>query len=170
MSRLEEGKPQMQCRRLHVLTACFIALAYAAPARATEAAFAYKTSYRNVAEDPDHVWTGTALAPTPKGTVTIHEYQLRTANDDWLISQIWNEDCSPGTCPTRLIRIGKDGHSSVAIDDMMHQVVPPDDPRFATTPMTDAQKTFARRPFVLSEDGKTLVNGDYKFEIAGAKP
>jgi len=157
-------------RRLRVLTAYFLALAYAVPARAAEATFTYTTSYRNVAEDPDHVWTGAALAPTAKGTVTIHEYRLRTAHDDWLISQIWNEDCSSGTCPTRLIRIGRDGHRIVAVDDMMHQVVPPDDPRFAATSMTDAQKTFTRRPFALSEGGKTLVNGDYKFEIAGAKP
>jgi hypothetical protein len=160
----------MQCRRVHVLITCFLALASAAPATATEAAFAYKTSYRKVAEDPDRVWTGTALAPTSKGTVTIHEYELRTADDDWLISQIWNEDCSSGTCPTRLIRIEKDGHRTVAVDDIMHQVVPPDDPRFATTRMTDAQKMFARRPFALSEDGKTLLNGDYRFEVASAKP
>jgi hypothetical protein len=51
---------------------------------------------------------------------------------------------------------------------MMHQIVPPDDPRFATVAANKAQAEFARHPFVLSEEGKTLLNGDYKFPIEGS--
>lgn len=140
-----------------------------APSVAAETAFTYKTSYRNVTADPEHIWTGTALAPNPRGTVTIHEYELCTPQGDWLISQIWNEDCSSGTCPTRLVRIGTDGRRVTLIDDMMHQIVPPDDPRFSTPSATKEQAAFAERPFLLSDDGKTLLNGDYKFPIAGDK-
>ncbi|MBN9499666.1 MAG: hypothetical protein J0H39_23180 [Alphaproteobacteria bacterium] len=142
----------------------------ATPSVAADAAFAYKTSYRNVTKDPDNIWTGDALAPNPKGTVTIHEYQLRTSQGDWLISQIWNEDCSSGTCPTRLVQIGPDGHRAILVDDMMHQIVPLNDPRYAGAPATKAQTEFAEHPFLLSDDGKTLLNGDYKFQLAGGRP
>jgi hypothetical protein len=32
------------------------------------------------------------------------------------------------------------------------------------------QAAFAAHPFALADDGKTLVNGDYKFQIEGSKP
>lgn len=158
-------------RYLWTFGACILAIA-ASPvaAVAAETAFVYKTSYRNVAKDPDNIWTGDALAPNPKGTVSIHEYQLHTTHGDWLISQIWNEDCSSGTCPTRLIQIGSDGRRVIVVDDMMHQIVPPNDPRFSGSSATKMQTEFAQHPFLLSDDGKTLLNGDYKFELAGAKP
>jgi hypothetical protein len=142
----------------------------ASPCLAADSAFSYKTSYRNVTSDPDKVWTGDALAPNPKGTVTIHEYQLRTPEGEWLISQIWNDDCSSGICPTRLLRITPSGERHVVVDDMMHQVVPPDDPRFADMASTKKLEEFARRPFALSDNGKTLINGDYKFQADGGKP
>ncbi len=158
-------------RSLCALGACILAIT-ASPvvAVAAETAFVYKTSYRNVAKDPDNIWIGDALAPNPKGTVSIHEYQLHTARGDWLISQIWNEDCSSGTCPTRLVEIRPDGHRVILVDDMMHQIVPPNDPRYAGTSATKAQTEFAQHPFLLSDDGETLLNGDYKFEIAGTNP
>jgi hypothetical protein len=139
------------------------------PCFAADAAFAYKTTYRNVPSDPDKVWTGDSLSPNPRGTVTIHEYQLRTPAGEWLISQIWNDDCSSGTCPTRLVRIGAKGERQVVVDDMMHQIVPPSDPRFAGMSSSKEQADFARSPFSLSSDGKTLVNGDFKFPIDGGK-
>jgi hypothetical protein len=148
----------------------FAIVLLATPSIAADAAFAYKTSYRDVTKDPDNVWTGDALAPNPKGTVTIHEYELRTGQADWLISQIWNEDCSSGTCPTRLVEIRPDGHRVTLVDDMMHQIVPPNDPRYAGTLATKAQTEFAQHPFLLSDDGKTLLNGDYKFQISGGRP
>jgi hypothetical protein len=158
-------------RSLCTLGACILAIG-ASPvvAVAAETAFVYKTSYRNVAKDPDNIWIGDALAPNPKGTVSIHEYQLHAARGDWLISQIWNEDCSSGTCPTRLVRIGSDGRRVILVDDMMHQIVPPNDPRFSDSSATKAQTEFAQHPFLLSDNGKTLLNGDYKFEIAGTNP
>jgi len=61
---------------MHFRMICLLAataLVGAVPAAAADAAFSYKTSYRNVTQDPDKVWTGDALAPNPKGTVTIHE-------------------------------------------------------------------------------------------------
>lgn len=127
--------------------------------------FSYKTSYRNVAKDPDHVWADNELSPLGNGAVTIHEYQLRTPQGDFLISQIWNSECSAATCPTRLLKIDADGRRAVLVDDMMHQIIPPDDPRFSGLPQSKEQGSFARQPFSLSDDGKTLVNGDYKFSI-----
>ncbi|MBR1040703.1 hypothetical protein JQ593_18020 [Bradyrhizobium viridifuturi] len=139
------------------------------PASAAEINFAYKTSYRNVTNDPDGVWAGKELAVGPKGTVTIHEYELRTPQGELLISQIWNEDCSSGACPTRLVQTRTDGRRIVLVNDMMHQIVPPDDPRFADLAANKTLSQFAQHPFALSDDGKTLVNGDYKFELSGAK-
>lgn len=140
------------------------------PSSAAEINFAYKTSYRNIAKDPDGIWTGNDLAIGPKGTVTIHEYALRTPKGELIVSQIWNEDCSSGACPTRLVRVGADGRRTVLVTDLMHQIVPPDDPRFADLAANKTLTQFAQHPFSLSEDGMTLVNGDYKFPIAGAKP
>jgi len=145
-------------------------LIFAPPLSAAEMNFAYKTSYRNVEKDPDGIWTGNDLAIGPKGTVTIHEYVLRTPKGELIISQIWNEDCSSGTCPTRLVRIGADGRRTVLVSDLMHQIVPPDDPRFADLAANKSLTQFAQHPFVLSDDGMTLVNGDYKFATTGAKP
>ena len=53
---------------------------------------------------------------------------------------------------------------------MMHQIVPPDDPRFAAMAADQAQAAFAQRPFALTDDGKTLVNGDFTFAIPEGKP
>jgi hypothetical protein len=156
-------------------TSCFIlslaaSLVLAGSSYAADVSFSYKTSYRNVTKDPDSIWSGLALSPTSNGTVTIHEYQLKTPQGDWLISQIWNEDCSSATCPTRLVQIARDGRRIVLVDDMMYQIIPPDDPRFSTTPKSKEQATFAQHPFSLSADGKTLINGDFTFAIGGGKP
>lgn len=160
----------MRVPPISVLVLCALApLVSASPAAAAETAFAYKTSYRNVATDPDHIWTGAALAPTNAGTVTIHEYALKSGGRDLLISQIWNDDCSSATCPTRLVQITAEGHRVILVDDMMHQIVPPDDPRFAGMAATKAQAEFAQHPFALSADGNTLRNGDYRFTIDGGK-
>lgn len=162
--------PLISPRQFRPVLALAAALVLIGPADATESAFTYKTTYRNVTKDPDNIWSGAALAPTSEGTVTIHEYQLRTAHGEWLISQIWNQDCSPATCPTRLVAIGADRRRTVLVDDMMHQVVPPDDPSLSETLKSKQQREFAQRPFVLSADGKTLINGDFRFDIAGATP
>lgn len=158
---------------MHFRMICLLAataLVGAVPAAAADAAFRYKTSYRNVTQDPDKVWTGDALAAGSSGTVTIHEYELRTPRGDFLISQIWNDDCTSGTCPTRLVRVAPHQQPTVLVDDMMHQIVPPDDPRFAAMAADQAQAAFAQRPFALTDDGKTLVNGDFTFAIPEGKP
>lgn len=161
----------MRYRAIPLLAAAVVLAAVAAaPASAADAAFAYKTTYRNVRADPDKVWTGDALAAGGNGTVTIHEYELRSGKGDLLVSQIWNDDCSSSTCPTRLVRIGPNGRRTVLVDDMMHQVIPPNDPRFAGLSKAGPQAAFAEHPFVLSADGKTLVNGDFKFEVGAGKP
>jgi hypothetical protein len=144
------------------------ALALAGPSHAAQS-FSYKTSYRNVAKDPDHVWSDNELSPLSNGAVTIHEYQLRTPQGDFLISQIWNSDCSAATCPTRLIKIDAEGRRVVLVDDMMHQIIPPDDRRFSSLSTSKEQGAFAQRPFSLTDDGKTLVNGDFKFPFEGSK-
>ena len=150
-----------------LFVACAASLAVSAPANAADTAFTYKTSYRNVAKDPDGVWTSDVLSPGPAG-VTIHEYALKTPQGGWLVSQIWNADCDATSCPTRLVRVTPDGRKTVIVDDTMHQVIPPDDPRFAAVAKSAA--AFAATPFQLSPDGKILVNGDFKFEIGGGKP
>lgn len=142
----------------------------AAPAVAADSSFNYKTSYRNVKQDPEKIWTGDALALGASGTVTIHEYELRTSRGDFLVSQIWNDDCSSGSCPTRLVRVAPHQPPVVLVDDMMHQIVPPDDPRFAGMTGNAAQAAFAQHPFVLANDGKTLLNGDFTFPVPEAKP
>ncbi|CAH1662934.1 hypothetical protein [Shinella sp.] len=157
--------------RSHMI--CLLAAAgllAAGAAAAAEVAFTYKTSYRNVSQDPDKIWTGDALAAGSSGTVTIHEYELRTPRGDYLISQIWNDDCASATCPTRLVRVAPHQPPAILVDDMMHQIVPPDDPRFAGLSNSGPQAAFAEHPFLLSDDGKTLVNGDFKFEIGSVKP
>lgn len=160
----------MRNRAIPLLAAAvFLAAGMVASAWASEAAFAYKTTYRNVTEDPDKVWTGDALAAGATGTVTIHEYELRSPKGDLLVSQIWNDDCSSSTCPTRLVRIEPGGRRKVLVDDMMHQVIPPSDPRFAGLSKAGPQAAFAEHPFLLSGDGKTLVNGDFKFEVGAGK-
>lgn len=160
----------MRSHAIPLLAAAAIVAAWAAaPASAADAAFAYKTTYRNVKHDPDKVWADEALAGGPGGA-TIHEYELRGAKGDLLVSQVWNDDCSSSTCPTRLVRIGPGGSRTVLVDDMMHQVIPPNDPRFAGLSKTGPAAAFAEHPFVLSADGKTLVNGDFKFELGAGKP
>ncbi len=133
---------------------------------AAEANFTYKVSYRNVAADPEGIWTGEALSGGP---VTIHEYQLRTMGREFLISQIWNDDCAPAICPTRLLRLEPGGGRVVLVDDMMRQIIPPNDPRLAGLPVNGPQAEFARNPFRLSDDGKTLLNGDFRFDVDEAK-
>lgn len=144
-----------------------VGITIADPSQAAEASFSYKASHRNVAADPDGIWTGDALSGGP---VTIHEYQLRTASGEFLISQIWNDDCAAATCPTQLVRVEPGGRRAVLLDDMMRQVIPPNDPRFAGLPSNGPQADFARAPFRLSDDGKTLLNGDFRFELGEGKP
>jgi hypothetical protein len=142
----------------------------AARASAAEIPFRYKISYRNVTSDPDRIWTGDAFAPGSSGTVTIHEYELRTDHADLLISQIWDADCSSATCPTRLVRLVPHKPPIILVDDMMHQVVPPDDPRFAALAANRTSAAFAQHPFLLGNEGKTLVNGNFTFRIGGERP
>lgn len=158
----------MRSRMIYLLVAA--ALVNAAPAAEADAAFTYKTSYRNVTGDPDKIWTGNELAPGSSGTVTIHEYQLRTPRGDYLVSQIWNDDCTSGTCPTRLVRVAPHQPPAILVDDMMHQIVPPDDPRFAGLADNGATASFTRQPFVLGNDGKSLINGDFTFPLPEGKP
>lgn len=135
-------------------------------ASAADAVFAFKAAYRDVSVDPDGVWTGDALV---SGKVSVFEYELRAGGASLIVSQIWNEDCAASTCPTRLVRFESGGRRTVLVDDMMRQVIPPNDPRFASLPKSGPQADYAQRPFRLSEDGKTLINGDFTFELDGGK-
>lgn len=164
--------------KIHVETRLILAVAAglvlgmptsAAPTASTDA-FTFERTARNVTADPDGIWTGHDLAPNGQGTVTIHEYRLATSRGAWLVSQIWNADCSSDTCPTRLVWIAADGRRKVVADDMMHQVVPPGDPRFAGAPGSKAEAAYAEHPFRLGPDGTTLINGDFTFPLAEARP
>src|SRR5437016_3926447 len=110
--------PHQECRMTRSRSFGFVlfiaaSLAFSAQCYAAETVFAYKASYRNVTKDPDKIWSGAALSLGPAGTVTIHEYQLRTPSGQLLISQIWNEDCSSATCPTKLVQIAPNGRKSI---------------------------------------------------------
>jgi len=167
--RDREVSHMRKIRTLSGLVAVVTSLALVDTAGAAETAFSYKASYRNVTSDPDGIWSGKDLSPLSNGTVTIYEYRLSAPQGEWWISQIWNADCSDTTCPTRLVRISGDGRT-IVVDDMMRQVIPPDDPRFASISRSREQAAFAQHPFSFSQDGKTLINGDYRFQLGGAKP
>ncbi len=149
------------------LALTLIGFASTASALAADADFAFKAAYPNVTADPDGVWDASAFSA---GKASLYEYELRTAGNALLVSQIWNGDCSAATCPTRLVQLEPDGRRTVLVDDMMRQVIPPNEPRFAGLPKNGPQADFARRPFRLSADGKTLINGDFRFSIRAGKP
>jgi hypothetical protein len=159
------------CRLLGATRIATIAIALGIIHSAAAAqSFTFKTSYHDIKKDPDAIWVGKDIDPSPKGVVTIYEYRLATPQGEWLISQIWNADCAAATCPTRLVQIEPGGQRTILVDDMMHQVIPPDDPRFAAMATSGDQLAFAEHPFALADDGKTFVNGDYKYQIEGSKP
>lgn len=153
-------------RRWTSILAIAGALASVGGAEAAEP-FSFAASYHDVVKDPDNIWSGKDLSPSPNGVVTIYEYRLTTPQGEFLISQIWNADCAVATCPTRLLEISRDGRRTLLVDDMMRQIIPPDDPRFAGTSVSKDQAVFAQHPFALSDDGKTLLNDDFKFAING---
>jgi len=141
-----------------------LAAALATTARAADGEFTFKVARRDVAADPDGIWKAGAFSA---GKASLYEYELSTPGGDLLVSQIWNGACTAATCPTRLVRIEPDGHFALLIDDMMRQVIPPDDPRFSGLPINGPQAAFAQHPFRLSADGATLINGDFRFSIRG---
>ena len=149
------------------LALTLIGFASTASALAADTNFAFKTAYHNVTADPDGVWDASAFSA---GKASLYEYELRAPGGALLVSQIWNGDCSAATCPTRLVRLEPDGRRAVLVDDMMRQVIPPNDPHFAGLPKNGPQAEFARRPFRLSADGKSLINGDFRFSIRAGKP
>jgi len=139
-----------------------LAAALANTARASDGEFTFKVARRDVAADPDGIWNAGAFSA---GKVSLYEYELSTPGGDLIVSQIWNGDCAAAACPTRLVRIEPDGHHALLIDDMMRQVIPPNDPRFNGLPIREPQGAFAQHPFRLSADGATLINGDFRFSI-----
>jgi hypothetical protein len=144
-----------------------VSLLIAATADAAEANFAFSSARRDVTADPDGIWTGDAFVG---GKASIFNYEMRSGAGSLVVSQIWNEDCSSSVCPTRLVRLLSNGRHIVLVDDMMHQVVPPNDPRFAGLPKSAEQAEYERNPFRLSEDGKRLLNDDFSFDIDESKP
>jgi len=139
-----------------------LAAALATTARAAGGEFTFKVGRRDVAADPDGIWKAGAFSA---GKASLYEYELLAPGGDLIVSQIWNGDCAAATCPTRLVRIEPDGHVVLLIDDMMQQVIPPNDPRFNGFPLKGPQAAFAQHPFRLSADGATLINGDFRFSI-----
>lgn len=139
----------------------------AGSAEAAEANFTFNSARRDVTADPDGIWTGDAFAG---GKASIFNYEMRSGAGRLIVSQIWNEDCSSSVCPTRLVRLESDGRRIVLVDDMMHQVVPPNDPRFAGLPKSAEQAEYERHPFRLSQDGKKLLNDDFSFDIDESRP
>jgi len=142
-------------------------LLIAGSAGAAEENFTFNSARRDVTADPDGIWTGDAFAG---GKASIFNYEMRSGTSSLIVSQIWNEDCSSSVCPTRLVRFESNGRHIVLVDDMMHQIVPPNDPRFAGLPKSAEQAEYERHPFRLSEDGKKLLNDDFSFDVDESKP
>ena len=136
----------------------------AALAGGTVADFSFKVARRAVAADPDGIWKANEFSG---GRASVYEYELPEPSGALLVSQIWNGDCAAATCPTRLVRLEPGGGHVLLVDDMMRQVIPANDPRFAGLAKTKTQAAFAQHPFRLSADGATLINGDFRFAIRG---
>ncbi|MGN6097932.1 MAG: hypothetical protein ACTHP8_17070 [Bosea sp. (in: a-proteobacteria)] len=153
----------MRCR-LAVSIGCLLLVGSAA---AAEVNFTFKSARRDVMTDPDGIWSGDAFAG---GKASIFTYEIRSGTSSLIVSQIWNEDCSSSVCPTMLVRLEPGGRRIVLVDDMMHQVLPPNDPRFAGLPQSAEQAQYEHHPFRLSGDGKKLLNGDFSFDIGQSKP
>lgn len=134
-------------------------------APAAEADFTFKVAYRHVSADPEGIWGLDALSSSKTGQVSIFEYELRRTTGSFLVSQIWNDDCTLKTCPTRLVWIPASGRITLLLEDMMYQVNPPNDPKFGGPPMTGPQVTFQQHPFRLSAGGTELINDDFKFHF-----
>lgn len=135
-------------------------------ALATEAVFTFKAAQRNIRSDATGIWTGAALEGE---NISIFEYQLRDAGGDFLVSQIWNDQCSPSTCPTKLVRVHSDGRRTVLIEDMMRQIIPPQNNIAGTVTGRAASQDYAHHPFRLSADGKRLINGEFSFDFGGGR-
>ncbi len=156
----------MQRTLICVVTLALACATSAAPARAADTNFTFKVAHRDVAADPDGIWGASAFSA---GKASIYEYELAATGGDLLLSQIWNGDCATATCPTRLVRLETGGRRVLLADDMMHQVIPPNDPRYEGLAKSGPQAAFAQNPFRLSADGATLINGDFRFKLRGAK-
>lgn len=151
---------------LYAVTLALACAASAAPARAADTNFTFKVAHRAVVADPDGIWGASAFSA---GKASLYEYELATTGGDLLLSQIWNGDCAAATCPTRLVRLEPGDRRVLLADDMMHQVIPPNDPRYDGLAKSGPQAAFAQHPFRLSADGGTLINGDFRFKFRGAK-
>ncbi len=138
--------------------------ASAAVAAGPDADFSFKVARRDIAADPDGIWKASDFSG---GRASLYEYELSAPGGAFLVSQIWNGDCAAATCPTRLVRLEPGGGHVLLVDDMMRQVIPANDPRFAGLAKTKTQAAFAQHPFRLSADGATLINGDFRFAIRG---
>ena len=148
---------------------CFVTLAIVCAAlapgvRAADGEFSFKVVHPDVAADPDGIWDARAFAA---GRASLYEYQLVAPAGDLVVSQIWNGDCAAAVCPTRLVRLEPGGRHALLVDDMMRQVIPPNNPRFGGLFKSGPQAAFAQHPFRLSADGATLINGDFRFSIHG---
>lgn len=151
---------------LKLIILAFAASIFAAPAQSADAAFTLKSALRNVKSDPSGIWSGAALDGEK---ISIFEYQLSHAGGNFLVSQIWNDECAPATCPTKLLRLHRDGRRTVLIEDMMRQIIPPQNMApGAAVPRISAQN-YAHHPFRLSADGKRLINGDFSFDLSGGR-
>lgn len=135
-------------------------------ALAADTVFTFKAAQRNIRSDATGIWTGAALEGE---NISIFEYQLRDARGDFLVSQIWNDQCSSSTCPTKLVRVHGDGRRTILIEDMMRQIIPPQNNTADAVTGRAASQDYARHPFRLSADGKRLINGDFSFDFGGGR-
>ncbi len=98
-------------------------------------------------------------------TVTIQEYAAENSQGRWIISQLWDAGCSTDLCPTRLVLKPPNGERKLKLTDMLYQVAPLNDKQFLAEQTKTVAGSYLNTPFVLSSDGKTIMNGNFSFKI-----
>jgi hypothetical protein len=123
---------------------------YAQPT--ADRAFTFSGSTVATTSDPQGIWKPNELSSYQGGPVKIFNYVLKAGDKTYIASQIWNDDCDMSTCPTRLVLETPGTSPQVLSTESEQQIIPPNDPKFEAT----QGLPFAKHPFYLSNDGKSL--------------
>jgi hypothetical protein len=113
-------------------------------------------------KSPSGAWQTDELRQNNK-PAKVFEYRLSKGPDTYIVSQVWNDECTSRTCPTKLLLRNKMGNISVLLNEEMQQIISPNDLRFKGDKNLD--KSFVEAPFSLSQDNKTLRAGPESFDF-----
>ncbi len=122
-------------------------------------AFTYVTGTKAI--DPTALWSQQDLSSAdPSHKPRIYQYELIDGPTKYVVSQVWNDNCAAQTCPTKLARIDPNGTPKVLLADDIQQVIPP-----GLKLPSSAAESFAKTPFRLSPDKKTLFVGSQRIPL-----